>query len=207
MDETNLDFLEKELRDKDQKINDLNTAIGSNIYNQAQDNNLIVFQLELDNILERIEHLLRGDIVSEDKEGNIKFKKPENKDLIVLNEYGVQLILNIISFYLNRNTVLSNYHPDRVFEILYDLGIELADLIWESYEKMGLTTSYKRARYVMIVMNILHTLESAYNRALTGGERESLRSARIVTQTQPLGQQGMMAIQQPQKKWYKPWTY
>lgn len=186
-----IDYLEKELREKDQKISDLTSLASSSIYNQAQDNNLIVFQLELDNILERIEHLLRGDVVEADAEGNIKYVKATDKDLVVLNEYGVQLIMNTISFYLNRNTILSNYSEDRIFEILFDLGNELADLIYQSYEKMGLITPYKRARYIMIVMNILHTVESSYNRALSGMERESLRSARIVTQTQPLGSQGL----------------
>jgi len=39
----------------------------------------------------------------------------------------------------------------------------------------------------MLTMNILHTIESAYNRSLRGGERDSLRSARVVTQTEPIG--------------------
>ena len=37
----------------------------------GQENNLIVWQLELDNILERIEHLLRGNIIKEDGQGGI----------------------------------------------------------------------------------------------------------------------------------------
>lgn len=153
---------------------------------QGQQDNLIVWQLELDNILERIEHLLRGDIMKKDEEGNYDFQVPDDKSLIILNDYGVQLIMNFISFYLNRNTILSNYTAERIFEILYDLGYELSDLVYINYEKMGLDSVEKRSRSSVFIMNILHMLESSYNRALAGEERDSLRKARIVTQTQPL---------------------
>lgn len=154
---------------------------------QSQDSNLIVWQLELDNILERIEHLLKGDIVTEDENGNIKYSKPKDKSLIVLNDYGVQLIMNQVSFYLNRNTILSNYKEDRIYEILYDLGNELADLVFINYEKMGLIGVEKKSRASVLIMNILHIVESAYNRALSGEERGSLREARVVTQTESVG--------------------
>lgn len=189
-----IDLLEQELREREQKGSDIQNHVAGTIFNQNQDANLIVFQLELDNILERIEHLLKGDVLEEDSEGNLKYESPKDTDLIVLNDYGVKLIMNIISFYLNRNTILSNHKETRIFEILHVLGHELADLIYESYEKMGLDTDYKRARYTMVVMNILHTIENAYNRSLHGGERDSLRSARVVTQNQPLGEQGHYAM-------------
>lgn len=154
---------------------------------QNQDSgNLIVWQLELDNILERIEHLLRGDIIKDDGSGGYNYTVPEDKSLIVLNDYGVGLIMNFVSFYLNRNTILSNYDLERIYEILHDLGYELSDLIYINYEKMGLDTAYKRSRSTMFTMNILHMIESSYMRALKGEERDSLRKARIVTQNQPL---------------------
>lgn len=198
-----IDTLEKEIYDLRGKSQQADAGLGSSVYQQGQDDNLIVFQLELDNILERIEHLLKGEKLETDKEGNVSYVTPDNKDLIVFNEYGVQLIMNVVSFYLNRNTILSNHKEERIFEILYDLGIELSDLIYTSYEKMGLDNDYKRARYPMLVMNILHTVENAYNRSLSGGERESLRSARVVTQSQPLGtMQSQMGQPQKKKKWY-----
>ncbi len=159
-------------------------------YQAAQNNgesNLIMWQLELDNILERIEHLLKGDILKDDGQGNMDYFEPEDKRLVVLNQYGVQLIMNIISFYLNRNTILSNYTAERIFDILFDLGNELADLVYINYEKMGLDTVEKKSRAGVLVINILHMIESSYNRAIHGEERGSLRSARVVTQTQPLG--------------------
>ncbi len=177
-----LALLEKAMKDKDNKINELSGYASSSIAQQSQDSNLIIWQLELDNILERIEHLLKGDIVSDDGQGNIVYKAPTDKSLIILNDYGVQLVMNVISFYLNRNTILSNYDEVRIFEILFDLGFELADVIYINYEKMGMTSIEKKSRHEILILNILHTIESSYNRALKGGERDSLRSARVVTQ-------------------------
>ena len=191
-----IEVLEKELSETKKTATSLGDYASSSMYGGTQDPNLIVWQLELDNILERIEHLLRGDILREDKEGNIRYIKPKDKSLIVLNDYGVQLIMNIISFYLNRNTILSNYKDLRIFEILYDLGNELGDLVYINYEKMGLDIVEKKSRSSVLIMNILHMIESAYNRALGGEEQKSLRTARIVTQTQPLGNPNMIQPQQ-----------
>lgn len=196
-----IEGLETELNDTKNKLSSSNQGlISHSVFNAGQDQNLIVFQLELDNILEKIEHLLRGDIIEEDDQGNIFYAPPKNisgvdkgkvnTDLQTLNEYGVQLVMNIISFYLNRNTILSCYIEDRIYEIIYDLGDELADLIYCNYEKMGMDTTQKKSRYPLLVISILHIVESTYNRALSGGERESLRSARVVTQNEPLGNMG-----------------
>ncbi len=184
-----LDFLEKQLKQQDNKIAELGGYAASSIYGtQAQDSNLIMWQLELDNILERIEHLLKGDIIKVVGEDTI-YETPKDKSLIILNDYGVQLIMNVTSFYLNRNTILSTYDDNRIKDILYDLGNELADVVYINYEKMGMDTIEKRSRHEILILNILHTIESAYNRALGGGERDSLRSARVVTESlAPRGQ-------------------
>lgn len=182
-----IEQLESEVR---QQQGQIGTMAQASSFQNTGDNNLIVWQLEVDNVLERIEHLLRGDIVSLDQDGNQVYVEPEDKSLITLNDYGVKLIMNTISFYLNRNTILSNYDSKRIYEILYDLGIELSDVIYINYEKMGMDSIEKRSRYPIIVLNILHTVESTYNRALKGGERESLRTARIVTQNEPMNRGG-----------------
>jgi len=194
--DTTLAQLEGQLDNSTQMGPDLAASVYHNA--NSQENNLIVWQLELDNILERIEHLLKGETVHIDRDGNITYKTAKDDDLRVLNEYGVALIMNKMSFYLNRNTILSNYDETRIYEILCDIGEELADLMFINYEKMGLNTVEKKARYEPLVMTMLHIIESAYNRALQGAERESLRSARVVTQTQPIVNPNMPV--QPQKR-------
>ena len=181
---------------------DMMRGVGAAAYTgiQAEQNNLIVFQLELNDLLEMMEHLMAGESAVDDGTGNVIYVKPKDTNLIVMNQYGVQLVMNFIRHYLNRNTILSNYTPDRINEILEDIGIELADLFFVNYEAMGLDTVEKKSRSTVLCMNILHTIESAYNRAIEGNELDSLRSARIVTQTQPLGNANMGQPTQPNKK-------
>lgn len=203
-----IDGYETELKELRSKTANSNQALASStIYNQ-QDGNLIIFQLELDNILEKIEHLLRGDIIREDEAtGELGYFTPDDKELVILNEYGVQLVMNVISFYLNRNTILSFYNEERINKILVDLGEELADLIFCNYEKMGMTSETKKSRYPILVLSIIHIIESTYKRSLQGGERESLRSARVVTQTEGLSSQMQMPnYQRPTQQHFKLWN-
>lgn len=178
-----------------------------------ENTNLIEFQLELDNLLERIDHLLRGHILQFDKDGNILWKEPENESYKIFNEYGVQEILRVLSMYLNRNTILSNFDEETINFKVYDFSIELTDLIFSKYEEMfytpeGLTQDEidesrksKIKLYMMIVRELVDAVHSAFNRALRGGERESLRSARMVTQNEAGQMMPMVSpMQQQQQK-------
>lgn len=178
---------------------DLGTA-QSTMFNSPENSNLIQWQLELDNILERAEHLLRGDELKFDDKGQLKWEKTEDMTKRIFNDYGVQEILRVLSMYLNRNTILSNYDEKTINWKIYDLGIELTDLVYMKYEVMGLDTPEKIKLYMILVRQIVDATHSSYLRALNGGERESLRTARMVTQNQPLGQNGMMGYPQPQSK-------
>lgn len=201
--------LENELARTNNQANQQTQALISNsMYGSTgTDQNLIVYQLEFDNILDRIEHQLKGDIIETDKDGNQYYTAPTKKiikngkeikvvdeDLQTLNDYGANLIMNTINSYLNRNTVLSNYDEDRIYQILYDLATKLRVLIYCNYEKMGLTTDSKRARYGSIVLSIIHQIESSYRRALNGEESKGLRTARVVTQNDPLMNHAMPQI-------------
>jgi hypothetical protein len=199
--------LEQQLQAQQGQINNLSSN-NSSIFNASANPNLIVYQLELDNILERIEHLLRGDVIEQDAEGNVIYVEPKDTSLIVLNDYGVKLVMNIISTYLNRNTILSNYSEDRINKILYNLSIELIDVIYVNYEKMGMDTIEKKSRFPSLVVSIVHAIESSYMRALSGKERESLRSARMVTQNEPLGNQMQRGYSGGKRfKMFKPSTW
>lgn len=151
---------------------------------QFQDN-LIKWQLELDNILERCEHILRGDkLIFEN--GSLIWRANENPKDNILNEYGVQEVVRILSMYLNRNTILSDYDDVEIREKVLDFGRELNDLFYMKYEEMGLIGLEKRKNYPMLIREMVDIVHSSYKRALHGGEKRSLREARQITQTESL---------------------
>lgn len=167
----------QQLKQTDPRASSSNTLVAGS-YND----NLIQWQLELDTILERIEHMLRGDKPTWES-GSIIWKKPESDNEKILNDFGVAEIMRVLSNYVNRNTILSNYKEEVINEKMFDLGNELADLFFLKYEAMGLNSLEKRKLYPIIVRELVDVVHSSYLRALHGGERESLREARQVTQT------------------------
>ena len=195
-----IEWQQRANEERSQRVNaDMHNA--SSVFQSAQETNLIEWQLELDNILERVDHLLRGHILSFDKEGNLTWKEPEDTTHRVFNEYGVQEVLRILSMYLNRNTILSNYDETTINWKIEDFGMELTDLIFMKYEEMGLDNKEKIKLYSILVRELVDTVHSAYLRALNGGERESLRTARTVTQTEPIGQSNQVQnIMQPKRR-------
>lgn len=170
-----------------EKNKNVQLATANSLYTGNQDPNLIEWQLELDNILERIEHLLAGDVLKIGGDGSVTYEPQPDSDLRPLNDYGVKDIMRILAIYVNRNTILSNYSSERISEILYDLGYEITDQIFVNSKQYGLDTPDKEKKFPMIVLQIIHTIESSYNRAYKGGERESLRTARHVVQSAPIG--------------------
>lgn len=176
----------KDLQMENQQLRQAQTSM----FGRDHDQNLIQWQLDLEEELERIYHLLNGHQLERDKSGNEYYVEPTDSNMKPFNKFGVQLIMNLISFYLNRNTILSNYDNDMINWKMKDLGDEIIDLIFMKYDEMGMDTKNKRKLYPMITREIIDTVHSAYLRALNGGERDSLRTARTVSQTEPLTPQG-----------------
>ena len=78
------------------------------MFSYNPNDNMIKWQLELNEILERIEHVLRGDQVKYEGGHQIWVKLDEDHKDRLLNDNGVQEVLRILSMYLNRNTILGN---------------------------------------------------------------------------------------------------
>ncbi len=170
------------------------------MFDNLTDENLIEYQLDLKEELNRIYHLLRGDQLKEDKEGNVRFIAAEDSNMKIFNEYGTQIIMQIVVSYLNKNTLLSNYDDETINGKIFDIGTKIRKLIYTKYEVMGLDTPEKRKLAPIIVLELVDTIHSAYLRALKGGERDSIRKVMHVAQTDnSLNAQGY-GMQQPKPR-------
>ena len=204
----------------------------TSIFETNKDSTLVEVQLDLKGIIDKIYHLLRSDVIVRDGKGNLRYEQTQDRRLRVLSEYGVQLMMNLIQSYLNKNTILSNYDIKVINQRLQDIGEEIADLIAceseivffsTSYDEFALELGYelkdevpvdvhlkirnmehdevreKLKKYSLLVIRIVHMIESTYRRALGGGENKSLRKNYMVTQSG--GLQGEPNFpQMPQKK-------
>lgn len=203
MDEFILPDIQAELMKLRGENAELRTSIASSSYGNSYDrNNLIEQQIETGQMLDKLEHFLRGERIEIDAQGNEYWAKQKNKNLILFNDYGVNAIMSIIGNYIDKNTILSFYDEMRIFEILADLGDELNRFILCNYEIIGMDTDLKKTRYQLVVVTILHSIESSYRRAIRGKTLEDVNSSRIVTQTDPLRPQ---TPQQPVKRGFFSW--
>lgn len=147
-------------------------------------NAVVEWQLNLDKELELIHHQIRGHIIVRDDDGNEKWEAPEDEEQALLNEKGAQEMEKIIRNYLNKNLLLSDFDQATINERVKQFAHRLRRFLYLNYEEFGLTTYYKQKHFEMIVMNIVDMIESAYNRARDGGERQSLTTIRQIIQSE-----------------------
>ena len=103
---------------------------------QNEEQSIIKDQLDLTDELERINNLLRGNVLKPDGRGGKTWTKPKDPEMEVLSEYGIHLIMNTITFYINKNTLLSNYDEKTINDKMEDFATDLADTIFMEYEKV-----------------------------------------------------------------------
>jgi len=157
-----------------------NSQISS--FSSRQEDNLAKWQLELNDILERAEHILRGDI-PQFQDGHIIWTLNPHPEKNALNDVGIQEIMKRLAMYVNRNTILSDYTNQEINAKVYDFGRALNNLIFMRDSEFGMDTFEKRKNYEMIVTELKDTVHSAYKRALDGAEKRSLREMIQVSQS------------------------
>lgn len=177
-----------------QKLKDPRTHSQLSSFATKQEDNIVRWQLELNDILERAEHILRGDIPTFEQ-GHIIWKinsKPENNPL---NDVGVQEIMKVLALYVNRNKVLADYTNKEINLKVFDFGRALNNLVFMRDYEFGMDTEEKRKNYEILVTTIKDIVHDTYKRALDGAEKRSLREMISVTQaTNTNAQVGGMAI-------------
>jgi len=150
---------------------------------EEQENNLAEQQLNLEEELETIEHLLRGHIQKRDSNGILSWDEEVGEDLELLNEAGVREVMQVVRFYLSKRKLLANYSEEEVNWKMEDFGIRLADVIFMKYRELGLDTEDKKKRYEEIVFCIVDAVHDVYSRALGGKERDSIRKHWNISET------------------------
>ena len=124
---------ENELRAAEERTR----GIQQEVMLRQQDASMVQEQLDLTDELESIEYLLKGYTKKFDRDTGEKYwAKPTDPDVVVLSNYGVQLILDTVQWYLNKNTLLSNYDEDTIRQKMEDFSSDLNDDIFMSYEKV-----------------------------------------------------------------------
>ncbi len=164
----------------------------------TKNENLITFQIDTAELLDKLEHFYRGEYIGTTKSGETGWIIPEDNEQIPLNPFGVSAMMEIISRYIDKNTSLSHYSEMRIYEILADLGDELNLFILSNYEKMGMDSKFKKTKFRLLIVTTLHSIESTYRKAIGGETMKEINQSRIITQSDIVGQRAFPQI--PQRK-------
>ena len=149
---------------------------------QKRDENFLHHQISPDDMLEKLEHFYRGDYQGIDENGDMAWLAQDDKDLKTFNEFGVTSLMEIITKYIDKNTILSFYSSQRIYEILADLGDDLILFLLCNYEKMGMDTYFKKTKFRLVITTTVHIIESAYMRALQGRTMEEVNQSKVIGQ-------------------------
>jgi len=131
------------------QVNDIdNKQMQQQYFMEEQEKGMIKEQLDLGEELERMEHLLRGHIQRE-VNGQRKWVEPDDPDMVILTEYGIQLILNSVAWYINKNTLLSNYDAPTIQVKMCDFASTLNKTIFMEYQKVFKQPSFEECKDVI----------------------------------------------------------
>ena len=196
-DEGYIESLEKQSKQQEGKILELTSALSSHGI-IGKNENIIQYQIENQELMDKLEHFYRGEYIGTDPKTNeTGWIKPSDKTQIPLNEFGVSAMMEIVSKYIDKNTTLSYYSEMRIYEIMADLGDELVLYVLSNYEKMGMSDKFRKTKFRLLIVTTLHMIESTYRKAISGETIKRINESRIVTQSENIGRSP--AIQQKQR--------
>lgn len=99
------------------------------------DTGIIKEQLSLGEELEIIDNLLESkELVYNPLTKAREWTKPKDEDKIVLSDFGVFHFRQVISGYINKNKLLSNYEEETILDKMKDIATTINDDIFNMYE-------------------------------------------------------------------------
>ena len=136
------------------------------------DNDFNKWLEQSDDILNLLEHDLRGDVLIEDK-GGIFWQR---KGRPLLNDYGISFVIGYIRHFTNKNTYMSNIDDRRVSTICLTTSIAITDALFYRWREFGISPD----NFGVIVEHINNFVEFAARRAMGGGERKFLKQTESI---------------------------
>ena len=147
----------------------------------SQNASLTMWIEQSDDLIEQLEHDLRGDAYNAEEDKWGRGDRPQ------LNDRGIRSVISIVRPIISKNTFLSNINEDDVFRVCKSTQRKAARLLFKNAEKFEIQTGHHET--IQEIIN--NYVEFAVRRAMDQGEREflskSTQESRII---QPSQQQG-----------------
>lgn len=120
------------------------------MFMQNNEKSMISEQINVGELLDLLENLLRGNVLKEGDDNITRWMSPVDDEMIILTDYGVHLIMNTITFYINKNTLLSNYPVEIIDSKMEDFATDLADTVFMESEKIFKYPSFDDCKKILL---------------------------------------------------------
>lgn len=145
------------------------------------DDGMLQYQIESNEIIDEIEHLLKGEALNYNQgSGDINWvSKGIGRPLI--NDKGINSVVTILKSHLTKIFVLSDFEEEDVRNITISVGENIIDELyfnWEEYEVPSPSAAS------MIVNIITHTVYATLRKGYLGNYLKFLKTAQRITEVQ-----------------------
>lgn len=133
-------------------------------YTRSTNDELTKWMLDMSDLLEEIEYILKG------KWRNPSTGKWEDRFKPMINDNGISAIMLTLRMSLSKNPTLSWLDIGEINRMAYETYESLVELLFINHEYFELKEEYMD----IIITSIDHAIFSLLKRALGGGERKAL---------------------------------
>jgi len=116
---------------------------------QEQERGLAEEQLDVEEILDRLHNLFQGKQYKDVGQGVKEWIEPTDTSMKTLSEWGVQRMMQIARFHINKNTLLSNYDEPQIQRCMYHFTTELNDLVLLKYKQLFREPSFEECKKIL----------------------------------------------------------
>ena len=116
---------------------------------EESEQNLAEAQLDCNETLSKIYHLLKQDILAPNAEGIVEWKAIEDTKKRVLTEEGVEKMMQVMQSYINKETLLSNFNEKMIARRMLEFSLALSAVIFMKYDVYFRTPSLEECKDIL----------------------------------------------------------
>lgn len=126
-----------------------NAAEAAQYYLEEKEKGIVDIQLEVDSVKLDIFHLLRQDKVSINGETEESSWTEINPIDRTLTDWGVDRVMQVVHFYINKNTLLTNFDEKQIRSIMLTFMKEINDLVLLKYQTLFREPTFEECKQIL----------------------------------------------------------
>jgi len=127
-----------------------NANAAAQYYMEEREKGIVDVQLEVDTIKSDIYHLLSQDKLEVLDGGKVDWVPIKNQQQRTLSVWGVDRIMQVIHFYINKSNLLSNFSEEQINRLMLRFVKELNDLVLLKYQVLFRETTFDEAKIIIL---------------------------------------------------------